>query len=206
MDGEKLRLLACFESEPYEGALSPFRRFWGGMSGSEYRQYLYAQCTYGRNSKTADDIRAEVDFLLSNDDAMILAGGISAIKGDFKLLPSCCSGIEGWREWRAIRENGLSPWMGHDPDPWVDTSGPIAVLHNGVSNGIESTEVTYGEIQLALDEVESDLNGFLIGFEEWLKSEGVQNPSALTSKIDEWFQITKEYPRPDGPKAVIKIT
>lgn len=185
-----LRLYACYEAEPYDGPLSPFRRLSGAMSSEDHRRYLFAQAAYGQGSIETQDLREAVGSLLDRPQA-ILSGGLVATKADFRLWPGCCSGIESWRKWRSVRKGEGSPWLGHDPDPGVDTSGERAILYDDLPfSTAKRAEVSYDEIQAALDDTEQDLRDFLKGLEAWLMAEGVEEAADLCAKIDDWYAIT----------------
>jgi hypothetical protein len=54
---------------------------------------------------------------LCNEESVVIAGGILFFDENNKIFPSCCCGLESWREIfdGVIQEN--SPWMGHTPYP-----------------------------------------------------------------------------------------
>lgn len=54
-------------------------------------------------------------------DCLIAAGGLLArdTQTGVAILPSCCCGLESWREWTAVPRGGQS-WLGHSPAPWVE--------------------------------------------------------------------------------------
>lgn len=189
MASTKLKLLACYEGVPFDGAYSPFHRLYGRMNNDELWAYLIAQCEYGGEQFKPETLNEAVDYLL-NEESAILAGGLVAIKSDFKLFPGCCCGIENWRAWRSIKKGGYSPWLGHDPDPWIDTTGDAAVLHKDLEEESASIEVDYDELRYALDKVEKDFHEFLSTMNKWLKEEGIKNADTLTKKIDQWYHIS----------------
>ncbi|MEM6751715.1 MAG: hypothetical protein AAF630_01815 [Cyanobacteria bacterium P01_C01_bin.38] len=53
--------------------------------------------------------------------SLVLPGGIQARAANNKVIsPSCCCGLERWRDWLRFMKKGQSPWLGHDPNPWVE--------------------------------------------------------------------------------------
>ena len=64
-----------------------------------------------------------VDAIVA-EDSLILPGGIGVFESEGRsILPGCCTGLEGWREWFAFAGGGESPWLGHDPWPGLVRSG-----------------------------------------------------------------------------------
>jgi len=59
-------------------------------------------------------------------EALILPGGIQAKKGAAQVIsPSCCCGLESWRDWWDFLKTGQSPWLGHDPSPWIEIADGV---------------------------------------------------------------------------------
>ena len=190
MKDGNLKLLACYEGEPYDGEHTPFHQLHGHLSDQGYWKFLVAQCDYMEESFSPSNPQSAVDFLVSLDEA-VLGGGLIAIKGKFRLYPGCCCGIETWSEWKEIKPDGASPWLGHDPDAWIDTSLQDAVLHNGLESEVRSLEVSYQEIESALYRTERDLREFLVGLQNWLVEVSVTNAEELPAKISEWYKIAR---------------
>src|SRR5262245_15783912 len=47
---------------------------------------------------------------LERADDLILPGGLMVRAGDLIISPSCCCGLETWREWYDVAPGGSSPW------------------------------------------------------------------------------------------------
>lgn len=192
MDAAKLHLLPCYEGQPHQGEHSPFYRFHGGMTGDEHWAHLLELCAYAHQRENPPDTPSEATDLLLKRNVLVIGGGLIAAKSDFRLYPSCCCGIDDWRGWLEVKRDGPSPWMGHDPGPWIDTSGAKAILHNDVEREPKTIEADYEEIKTALRQAEKDLRDFLRSLEDWLASEGIEQASALGAKIDQQYGITQE--------------
>ena len=190
MTKHTLSTYACYETRREDADFPWLARLHGGMNDAALRDYFFAQCSYGNRGGKLDTVAAGAESILKRN-VLVLAGGIVARKGDFVLLPGCCSGIETWSDWRGIKKNGHSPWMGHDPDPWIDTSGERAVLYEAFGKGAASAEAGYDEIQSALDGAEKDLRRFIVALEDWLKREGAGNAAAVAEKIRTAYGIPK---------------
>ncbi|MBU7592843.1 hypothetical protein [Metabacillus halosaccharovorans] len=59
---------------------------------------------------------------LISEEGIVAAGGILFFGECNKVLPSCCCGLESWREILEGVVSGTSPWMGHDPYPIFEYS------------------------------------------------------------------------------------
>jgi hypothetical protein len=55
---------------------------------------------------------------LANARGLIAPGSLRArdTAKDLEITPSCCCGLETWREWRGVIDGG-AVWLGHDPTP-----------------------------------------------------------------------------------------
>jgi hypothetical protein len=61
-------------------------------------------------------------------DVLLLPGGLAAAIGDETIAPSCCCGLEQWRDWEDLLRGGESLWLGHDPTPTLERHGDRFVL------------------------------------------------------------------------------
>jgi hypothetical protein len=127
-------------------------------------------------------------------EQLILPGGIEASCSGARISPGCCCGLEGWREWHTFLNTGDSPWLGHDPDPWIErveeevviwSAGAMSEAPDRFSIGFDLTH-----FQAELRRVETDLKAFLVRVAEWSGSMGFDKTDALCRKIDQDFQIS----------------
>ncbi len=102
---------------------------------------------------------------------LIAPGGLRATDLDFELLPSCCCGLEGWRGWYGVEQGGSSPWLGHDPNPYIDCRGEAAVLWTDDTGDGVSLTVPYDSIGHSLILVEDMLQSFVRRLERWVARE-----------------------------------
>jgi hypothetical protein len=131
-------------------------------------------------------------------DGLVLAGGIQAIFEGQVISPSCCCGLEGWREWQSFLKTGETPWLGHDPSPWLErVDGMIRIWSDGGLDGsIENAfkiEVKRPTFERALQSVEQDLSGFRFCIESWCESIGFERGEELAEKVDLCFQIGRRH-------------
>ena len=82
---------------------------------------IVAQLVQYDQLEFSEDSHLVLDRILTAE-SLILPGGIQAILGDQTIDPSCCCGLETWRKWQAFLTTGNSPWLGHDPSPWVEAN------------------------------------------------------------------------------------
>ena len=156
---------------------------------------VVAQLTvYGGTDKTPLTMEQ-----LVNEPVRILPGGLQAVSGETVIAPSCCCGLETWREWIDLLKGGGSPWLGHDPAPWVEKLKGSFVVHSDGGLGEDGGPVTgvvtqisfsRSELEAAVELVQTDLAGFLMRLEDWARGHKPDFTRAFVSAFDRWFQIT----------------
>lgn len=106
----------------------------------------------------------------------IAPGGLAISSGDVWMSPSCCCGLERWRSWhKLLRASAESPWLGHDPAPWVECIGDgFMVWADGGLGGFDpetTARVALSRAELAggLDFVEKSLRSFSFLLEKALE-------------------------------------
>lgn len=149
-------------------------------------------CTY--NSPPDKRHGASLDELLALHD-VVAPGGLAAVGGDVFIPPSCCCGLESWREWLRFVDGGEQPWLGHDPSPWVETTGSGYVvwsdggLGDAPSGELRSVEFTRHELQQAITEAAADLEGFLEPLTSWAQKVAPHASSSLVERFCSWFEV-----------------
>jgi len=127
-------------------------------------------------------------------EGLILSGGIEVSAGEREIRPGCCCGLEGWREWLACMKSGESPWLGHDPDPWIEWADAVVrVWSDGaITSSRERFAVEFERERFVaeLGRVEEELRAFLPRVAEWAREVAFPDPMALCRKLDECFKIT----------------
>ncbi len=129
-------------------------------------------------------------------DGLILAGGIQAVFEDRVISPSCCCGLEGWREWQNFLTTGETPWLGHDPSPWLEQVDDVIRIWSdgGLGDSIKNAfeiEVDRPAFERALHSVERDLWGFQFCIESWCESIGFDRGSELAQKVAQTLQMVR---------------
>ncbi|MDB4932350.1 MAG: hypothetical protein JWM10_4834 [Myxococcaceae bacterium] len=102
---------------------SRFVELGGDVLDDELALIVITLCTYGR----AQDGAASLSELAS-EFPVAAPGGIAVSDAGFEIFPSCCCGLEGWRDWYGLLGNASTPWLGHDPAPWVERNGESFVM------------------------------------------------------------------------------
>jgi len=130
-------------------------------------------------------------------EAVSLSSGIQVSGSGREINPSCCSGLEEWREWFECLTSGRSPWMGHDPTPWIERAGNIVrVWSDGGYNLTPKADAFAIEFErdrfvAELKRVEQELRAFLLRVGAWAEAVGFQDGPALCRLLDVHMRITE---------------
>jgi hypothetical protein len=118
-----------------------------------------------------------------------IPGGLVAKHGKTEIFPSCCCGLESWREWVDMLKGNSSPWLGHDPSPFVEPVAegfrvwPDGGLGEQVPDIGTSVLFTREQLSTELSRIETDLAAFLNGFEKWCGTKYPINAAALVAAM-----------------------
>jgi hypothetical protein len=144
-----------------------------------------------------DRMPADLIQAIATAPSIVLPGGV-AVRDDTgrEIVPGCCAGLEEWREWLAFELTGQTPWMGHEPDPWLEHAGDYIRVwsHGELSEGAKSSpyavEVSLEEFRRALAGLQHDLGGFLRALRAWAERHAPEQADSLVARFDEAFEIT----------------
>jgi len=188
---EKLKLIPCYEGRSVGDAYPDFHALHGGLNETELVAFLRTVCSFGDPAADVLSAGEAAAFLtaLPSDATRILSGGLMARKGDFLIEPSCCCGLEGWREWYSLLDGTGSPWLGHDPSPWVEAKDGKLVLHTNEDEQAETLTVPADELAAALDQARADLEAFAAVLRAWISREGVPDGTKMCDRLELWFSI-----------------
>lgn len=149
--------------------------------------------------RLADDLPPEAGSLVHaiiGTKTLIAPGGLRArdAKTGVSIAPSCCCGLESWREWASVREGG-QPWLGHDPAPWVEhLDGGVRIWSDGglgdAPPPVQRIESPLDAVDAALDQAHDDLRGFLTAVRRWAQILSPDTAGELEAKLDQSFRIT----------------
>lgn len=138
-----------------------------GMSDEELGSVLLTACVYNRTAVTPS--ASETLGNLVSEETMVLPGGLRfSEEGEAEVIPGCCCGLEGWREWLGVPQEGNTAWGGHDPDVWVEHAGGKVRVWQDEREGADCVEFDREEMTTLLSRVETDLGGFLARLGEWV--------------------------------------
>ncbi len=171
-------------------------RLWGDMTELEVGLVVVQLAAYNQIA-----IANEPHWILSqilNAETLVLPGGIEVVSHQGENIPpSCCCGLEGWREWETFLETGDSPWLGHDPSPWLERrDNSVRIWSDGGLEQIParkafSYDVATTAFKQDLRFVEKDLRGFIYRFSRWSRSMGFAQANELVAQINRCFDIDR---------------
>jgi hypothetical protein len=130
---------------------------------------------------------------------LYLSGSLQVCKGDSTISPGCCSYLRDWREWLAFLPTGNSPWLGHDPSPWLELIDDkiVRIWWDNESNKWGESnfwiDIDRELFKLELLKVQQDLTEFLVRLESWAKTLGFPEPKRLSAKFDRCFSISQDW-------------
>lgn len=178
--------------KPYQ-----FVRLWGEMSEAEISLFLMQLADYNQISLNSD-LLIIIELILAAK-SLVLPGGIAAISSDKKITPSCCNGLETWREWADFLKTQQSPWWGHDPSPWVEwRDNTVRLWSDGGIVEVRKAfylEMSRSQFKSAIASVQADLQAFLGAVGNWGMTREITETPGLCAKIDQCFNITPSWGR-----------
>jgi hypothetical protein len=143
------------------------------------------------------DIAAALRAIIEAD-CLIAAGGVLArdTQTGVVIPPSCCCGLEGWREWTTVSEGG-QPWLGHSPAPWVEHLGNVVRIWPDGGLGEDPPPIDrtitapLDAVTAQLHSAHRDLVGFLDAVTRWAHDLAPGMAGDLAAKLDDSFSITE---------------
>ncbi|MFC4310524.1 hypothetical protein ACFPN2_15645 [Steroidobacter flavus] len=122
----------------------------------------------------------------------ILPGGLAAVGADHTVLPSCCCGLETWKEWLNVLYGGGPPWTGHDPAPLVEVlEGKVYVWSDGAWGAKPESEsplvFTSDQFDRAVRKAANDIAGFVLPLRSWLQMHAGSSADAIVQKFTNTF-------------------
>jgi hypothetical protein len=157
----------------------------------EFGSFIAQVVAYNR-LEGADTLAGAVNGII-DAKSLILPGGVQISDGTRVINPSCCCGLEGWREWHAAVASDHSPWMGHEPDAWLEFSDDrVRIWSNGDKKTSFAIAFDRPAFAAAVAGVEGELREFLRAFKLWATAVvGPIATKALVAKIDACFRISQ---------------
>lgn len=134
-----------------------------------------------------------IERSLADSGPLYLPGGLRIRSADREILPACCCGLEGWREWWRFLDGGPSPWLGHDPFAWAELAdGNVRVWSDGSQKPAPDAycvEFKRSHFEIELFRVEQDLRAFARRLEHWAKTAGFGEPTTVRQRFEESFHL-----------------
>ena len=159
-----------------------FIRLSGNMTYPEIG-LVFAQIVRYNRLDLSGDIKTVLQQIVEAE-SLVLPGGLQAVYNGELIQPSCCCGLETWREWYEFLETKHSPWLGHDPSPWVEwRDDKIRIwADGGLDESLKDVfyiDVTVSNYKKALNLVNKDLQAFLFCVYSWLQEIGFKQSKLL---------------------------
>lgn len=171
----------------------------GSSTDDEVALVLLQLATYNRKGEGAPLQPAE----LLAAEALVLPGGLQASDGARVIGPSCCCGLEGWTEWWLAIDDGSSPWLGHDPSPWLERQDDRFHLWPDEATPERAADspirFTTAELQAQLEQVPATLQGFLARLREVLHACAPAEADALAAVYARTFVRSRSAEPGDTP-------
>jgi hypothetical protein len=153
--------------------------------------------TYGDDDSAAD-APALIQRMITSE-CLIAPGGLRVrdTGTGVTVNPGCCCGLEDWREWQDVA-SGTSPWLGHDPAPWIEHLGQaIRVWPDGEPGeppvGTTPIEITTTDLPGLIDAASQHFRGFLGLIEPWAAALDLPGARDLASALARHFHITEPF-------------
>lgn len=141
-------------------------RLHGATSDEDIGSLMVTTCEYN-DIASATTPEAIFGNILANED-IVLPGGFRFSQNEVpKIVPGCCSGLEGWREWLGVLNNDCSVWAGHDPSPWVERREDVYRLWSDEGEGGTFIDLDKSALAHLLHNAETDLRNFVHRLREW---------------------------------------
>lgn len=171
-----------------------FLRIWESMTYQEIGVFMAQIVQYNRIDRS--DSTKQILQKIIEAKGLVLPGGLQAIDIDREevIQPSCCCSLEGWREWYNFLESGQSPWLGHDPSPWIEFRGDMIRIWSdgGLDGAVKNAsyiDVTRSDYIQAMNFVARDLQAFSFCIDSWAQEIGFEHSQELARQIDRCFNV-----------------
>ncbi|MFF2529162.1 hypothetical protein ACFVS2_09645 [Brevibacillus sp. NPDC058079] len=156
---------------------------------------LFIAMLLGYNNIDIKGTPHEVLKRLFDELDVVIGGGIYLESNDRIIPPSCCSGLEAWRDVLDSVINRKSPWMGHNPTPRMEFADNIVRVWSDDSNeeDVDKNELyyidfDYVEFIAKLEMIESDLMEFarVPLFNRFLEFD-LELANDVVKRFESWF-------------------
>ena len=167
-----------------------YRFLHGDMSRTEVHDFLYSLCEYGGASGRVPRHLMRLISQLANRKQQLVPGGLAVTSGSTTLYPGCCTGLENWRDWYDVRPGGRAPWLGHNPDTWIELCEQDVIVHADHEPGPHDIRADYRDVRVALDGAAQTMREALARIEAVAQETNPGMAAKFVSNIDRWLTIT----------------
>lgn len=204
-----IQMQAVIETPHYEGKFvcpweifeaPPFSmiRLSAEMTYAQIGLVIAQLAKYNQIELTGDRLTALNQIIAA--ESLVLPGGIQVVDElQNTISPGCCCGLEDWRGWINFLKTYESPWLGHDPSPWIEMKDDVIWIwsdgHFETVNNPFHIQVSRDRFAKALIIVEQDLQSFLFCIDSWAREIGLAQSSKLCQKLDKCFNLRQDYGR-----------
>lgn len=108
---------------------------------------LFFTLLCGYNNVDVDRESADVLNELITTDEVALRGGIAFEDKDKVILPSCCCGLENWRDLLEAVLSKKGIWLGHDPFPSIEYVDNTVRIWSDDFSGVMRKDLSEQELQ-----------------------------------------------------------
>lgn len=132
---------------------------------------------------------------IAKEESLVLPGGLAATNSVQTISPSCCAGLEDWRDWFKLLDGSGSPWLGHDPSPFVEKTdaGFIVWPDGGLGEPLpaetDAIPFTRSALEKALININVDLQNFRSLLNSWFITNRIDHSEAIIKNFSKSFSI-----------------
>ncbi|MCC3779838.1 hypothetical protein [Streptomyces sp. UNOB3_S3] len=151
-----------------------------------------------RPPRPADALGSFLHGLLTFDD-LFAAGGLRVTDDStgVAFLPGCCDGLEDWRDWHQLVDDGSCLSFGHEPvSPLAERfGGTVRLTVNAEQSDSPVIELSVTELHHLLAGAERDLAAFLVLAADWASTHLPGHCAPVTAALARVLDL----PAPDVP-------
>ncbi|MEU2232245.1 hypothetical protein [Streptomyces vietnamensis] len=147
----------------------------------------------GDRSPRPADVRGSFLHGLLTFDHLFAAGGLRVVDNStgVTFLPGCCDGLEDWRDWYQLVNDGGLLGFGHDPtSPVAERFGDtVRLTVNAEQSESPVIELSVAELRHLLAGVERDLVDFLALAADWTSRHLPDHCAPVTAALARVFDL-----------------
>lgn len=183
--------------EPFWCALPPqpwpqWIRLWRGTTDSETALVLF-EVAYRHvgNLLESRETQSLLPSEVKAESMPAISGGLAARSATVAVYPGCCAFLNEWREWHRLLEGQGSPWLGHDPSPWVERwSGsfyawPDEWQFDRRRRSTSTVRFSRGRLAEALRQVERDLKDFVAVLTDYVQRNVPESAASIAAAVSD---------------------